>query len=139
MAATTLGRYRCAFTQSSSSRPTMAAGMQPMSTMPHSRHVPLRSSRVFLRENGFSFVKYRMMTAMMAPIWMTTRNSARNCEDTSSFTNASTRIIWPVDEMGSHSVMPSTTPMKNAFNASMSIMSCSLPPAAADLMQTVRF
>ena len=42
----------------------------------------------------------------------------RNSADTFSFTNSSTRIMWPVEEMGSHSVMPSTTPMKNAFRTS---------------------
>ena len=29
--------------------------------------------------------------------------------------------MWPVEEMGSHSVMPSTTPMKNAFRTSMNM------------------
>ena len=43
---------------------------------------------------------------------MTTKNSSRNSADTFSFTNSSTRNMWPVEEMGSHSVMPSTTPMK---------------------------
>lgn len=55
----------------------------------------------------------------MAPIWMTTRNSSRKSGDTCSFTNSSTRIMCPVDEMGSHSVMPSTMPMSSAFSASM--------------------
>lgn len=98
-----------------------AAGMQPMATMPHSRHVPRFSTDVFLGENGFSLWKYRMSTAMMAPSWMTTKNSSRNSADTFSFTNSSTRIMWPVEEMGSHSVMPSTTPMKNAFRTSMNM------------------
>ena len=57
----------------------------------------------------------------MAPSWMTTKNSSRNSADTFSFTNSSTRIMWPVEEMGSHSVMPSTTPMKNAFRTSMNM------------------
>ena len=96
-----------------------AAGMQPMATMPHRRHVLFFSTASFFGENGFSLWKYRMSTAMMAPSWMTTRNRARNSSDTCSFTNSSTRIMWPVEEMGSHSVMPSTMPMRKAFNASM--------------------
>ena len=96
----------------------MAAGMQPMATMPQRRHVLRFSTLVFFGEKGLSLWKYRMSTAMMAPSWMTTRNSARNWSDTCSFTNSSTRIMWPVDEMGSHSVMPSTMPMRNAFKAS---------------------
>lgn len=60
---------------------------------------------------------------MMAPICMTARNMARNESDTSSFKNSSTRIIWPVLDMGSHSVTPSTKPMKSAFSISMSMPS----------------
>ena len=97
----------------------MAAGMHPMATMPHSLHVDRFSAEDFFGENGFSLWKYSTSTATMAPIWMTTRNSARNSGLTCSFTNSSTRIMCPVDEMGSHSVIPSTTPMKNAFSISM--------------------
>ena len=97
----------------------MAAGMQPMATMPQRRQVLFFCTLVFFGEKGLSLWKYRMSTAMMAPSWMTTRKSLRNSSDTCSFTNSSTRIMWPVDEMGSHSVMPSTMPMRNAFNASM--------------------
>ena len=59
---------------------------------------------------------------MMAPNWMTTRNRARKSSDTCSFTNSSTRIMCPVDEMGSHSVMPSTMPTRSAFKASKIIV-----------------
>ena len=96
----------------------MAAGMHPTTTMPHSLHVLLLSAGVLRDENGFSLWKYRMSTAQIAPIWMTTRKSSRKSGDTCNFTNSSTRIMWPVDEMGSHSVMPSTMPMRNAFKAS---------------------
>ena len=102
--------------------PTTAAGMQPISTMPHNRHVLRRSTGVLRGENGLSLWKYRMITARIAPIWITTKNRSRNWVDTLSLTNSSTKIIWPVELMGSHSVMPSTTPMKNAFSASNSIM-----------------
>ena len=102
--------------------PTTAAGTHPMTTMPHKRQVLRRSSGVFVRAKGLSFEKYRMMTAMMAPIWMTTRKSARNSGVTSSFTNSSTRIMCPVDDTGSHSVRPSTTPMSSALSASSAIM-----------------
>ena len=105
-----------------------AAGMHPMATMPHSRHVPRFSGAVLRGEKGFSLWKYKMSTAMMAPSWMTTKNSSRNSGDTFSFTNSSTRIICPVEEIGSHSVMPSTTPMKNAFRISMNISMGTLAP-----------
>ncbi len=97
----------------------MAAGMQPTTTMPHSRHVPFRSSGVLRDENGLSLWKYRISTAQMAPIWMTTRKSSKKSADTCSCTNSSTRIMCPVEEMGSHSVMPSTMPMSSALSASM--------------------
>ena len=38
-----------------------------------------------------------------------------------NFTTCSSRIIWPVDEMGSHSVMPSTMPIKIALMISRNI------------------
>ena len=93
--------------------------MHPMTTMPHSRQVLLRCAGVFLKLKGLSLWKYMMMTARIAPIWMTTRNRARNWSDTCSFTNSSMRIICPVDEMGSHSVMPSTMPSSRAFRISI--------------------
>ena len=34
-----------------------AAGMQPMATMPYSRHVPRYSADVFFGENGFKLMK----------------------------------------------------------------------------------
>lgn len=99
----------------------MAAGMQPMATMPHKRHVARFSSAVLRGLTGLSLWKYSVSTARMAPIWMTTRNSARNSGDTCSCTKSSTMIMWPVDEMGSHSVTPSTMPMSRDFNASIII------------------
>ncbi len=60
-----------------------------------------------------------MSTAQMAPIWMTTKNSSRNSGLTASLTNSSTKIMWPVEETGSHSVMPSTMPMTSAFRISV--------------------
>ena len=38
-----------------------------------------------------------------------------------NFTTCSSKIIWPVDEMGSHSVMPSTMPIKIALMISRNI------------------
>ena len=59
----------------------------------------------------------------MAPSWMTTRNMDRNSSLALNRMICSTRIIWPVDEMGNHSVMPSTTPIKMAFNISKNMVS----------------
>ena len=46
----------------------MAAGMQPMTTIPHSRHVLRFWAGVLRGEKGFSLWKYKMSTAQMAPI-----------------------------------------------------------------------
>ena len=97
----------------------MAAGMHPMATIPHKRQVARFSSALLRRLKGLSLWKYSVSTARMAPIWMTTRNNARNSGETWSCTKSSTRIMWPVDEMGSHSVTPSTMPMRRDFNASI--------------------
>ena len=107
----------------------MAAGMQPMATMPHNRHVARFSPAVLRGLTGLSLWKYSVSTAKMAPIWITTKNSAKNSGDTCSWTKSSTMIIWPVEEMGSHSVTPSTMPRSRDFNASM-IINC-LPLAFA--------
>ena len=123
--------------KSSSAKPNTAAGRHPMTTMPQRRHVLRRSSTVLLGEKGLSLWKYRIMTAMMAPIWITTKNSARNESETCSFTNSSTRIMWPVEEIGSHSVMPSTRPMSSAFKASISMGA--KPSAFMCIYATVEF
>ena len=60
-------------------------------------------------------------TARMAPSWMTTRNMDMNSSLALNFTTCSSKIIWPVDEMGSHSVMPSTMPIKIALMISRNI------------------
>ena len=99
--------------------PTIAAGMHPTATIPHKRQVARFSSALLRGLKGLSLWKYSVSTARMAPIWITTRNSARNSVDTWSCTKSSTRIMWPVDEMGSHSVTPSTMPINRDFNASM--------------------
>ena len=59
--------------------------------------------------------------ARMAPSWMTTRNMDMNSSLALNFTTCSSKIIWPVDEMGSHSVMPSTMPIKIALMISRNI------------------
>jgi prepilin-type N-terminal cleavage/methylation domain-containing protein len=64
----------CSSIQSSSRKPTMPAGIVPITTRAQMPHVLRRSCGVFLNENGLSLLKYRMMTAMMAPSWTTTRN-----------------------------------------------------------------
>ena len=56
----------------------------------------------------------------MAPSWITTKNMSQKSGLTSSFTNWSSNNMWPVDEMGSHSVMPSTSPYRAALNSSFS-------------------
>ena len=97
----------------------MAAGMHPMATIPHNRQVARFSSALLRGLKGLSLWKYSVSTARMAPIWMTTKNSARNSADTWSCTKSSTRIMWPVEEIGSHSVTPSTMPINRDFNASI--------------------
>jgi len=64
---------------------------------------------------------------MMAPSWITTRKDmSQKSADTSSGTNWLSSSMCPVDEMGSHSVIPSTTPKSAALESSM--MFKSLPP-----------
>ena len=84
--------------------------MQPTMILPHRLHVARRPCPPLLGLKGLSWWKYSTHTDRMAPSWMTTRNMFQNSSDTSIFTNSSTRIMWPVEEMGSHSVTPSTRP-----------------------------
>ena len=56
--------------------------MHPIATIPHKRQVARFSSALLRGLRGLSLWKYKVSTARMAPIWMTTRNSARNAGDT---------------------------------------------------------
>ena len=60
-------------THSSSSRPTMAAGMEPTTTFAQMPQVMRFCLSVLRDENGLSLWKNSTSTAMMAPSWMTTR------------------------------------------------------------------
>ncbi len=72
--------------------------------------VERRSPADLVREKGLSSWKKATRTAMMAPSWITTRNMSQKSFETLSGMNCWTRSMCPVDETGSHSVMPSTTP-----------------------------
>ena len=61
-------------------------------------------------QKGQSFWKYSTTTAKIAPSWMTTRNMAINASLNWNLSTCSARIMWPVLEIGSHSVIPSITP-----------------------------
>ena len=95
-----------------------AAGRHPTTILPQSVHVALRSLGLLRPDSGLRSWKYSTHTDRMAPSWMTTRNMFQNSSETLSFTNSSTRIMWPVEEMGSHSVMPSTRPSRAALRRS---------------------
>ena len=69
----------------------------------------------------------------MAPSWMTTRNMDRNSSLALKWMSCSTKIMWPVDEMGSHSVTPSTMPIKMAFSISKNMGLLLLRPKGAVL------
>ena len=73
------------------------------------------------RPKGHSLPQNSTTTARIAPSWMTTRNMDMNSSLALNFTTCSSKIIWPVDEMGSHSVMPSTMPIKIALMISRNI------------------
>ncbi len=119
----TKGPERCSSIQSSSGMPTTAAGMQATTILAQSDHVPRRSSGVLDGAKGFSCRKYSTHTARMAPSWMTTRNMFQKSSETSSDTNWSRSSMCPVEEMGSHSVTPSTRPNSAALsNSTMSTL-----------------
>ena len=88
----------------------------------------LEQTRPWRRPKGQSLFQNSTTTARMAPSWMTTRNMDINSSLALNLTTCSTRIMWPVDEMGSHSVMPSTMPIRMAFNISRNMGS---PPCKA--------
>ena len=119
-AAITNGLPKCSSIQSSSGMPTPAAGTHATTIFAHIPHVERRSSGVLRLENGLSWLKNSTHTARMAPSWITTKNMSQKSGLTSSFTNWSSNNMWPVDEMGSHSVMPSTSPYRAALNSSFS-------------------
>ncbi len=58
-------------------------------------------------------------TARIAPSWITTRNMFQNSSVTLSLMNSLTKIMCPVEEIGSHSVMPSTKPRNADLSSSM--------------------
>ena len=99
--------------------PTTAAGRQAATTLAQSAHVALRSCAVLRGEKGLSLPKNITHTARIAPSWMTTRNMSQKSRETSRVTNWSSSSMWPVDETGSHSVMPSTSPKSAALRSSM--------------------
>ena len=116
MMATTTLLYRCSSSQSSNSRPSTAAGTLATRILHHSRTVghlkclAKPESRPLSPQKGHSFLKYSTTTAMMAPSWMTTRNISMNSSDRLNFSTCSARIMCPVLDTGSHSVMPSMMP-----------------------------
>ena len=105
--------------KSSSGMPIIAAGRQPTMILPHRLQVSRHSWRVLPNPNGSRSRMNSTHTARIAPSWITTRNMFQNSSVTLSLMNSSTKIIWPVDEMGSHSVMPSTRPRKADLSSSM--------------------
>ena len=108
--------YRWSSIQSSSRMPSTAAGRQETMILNHSRITGQRTcragpvSRPLSRQKGHSVWKYSTTTAKIAPSWMTTRNISIKAADSWNFSTCSARIMWPVLETGSHSVMPSITP-----------------------------
>ena len=96
-----------------------AAGRHATTVLAQSSHVSRFSPLSLLGENGFSRWKKITHTARMAPSWMTTRNMFQKSSETFIVRNWLSSSMCPVDEMGSHSVMPSTMPNTAAFTSSM--------------------
>ena len=115
--------WKWASIQSSNSTPTMPEGMMAAMTLNHSCHVCFFSPSVFRGENGLSLWKNRTITARIAPSWMTTSNMLRNSSETFRVMNSFSKIRCPVEEIGSHSVTPSTMPKSTAFNSSIKSVS----------------
>ena len=120
---TTVALWKWASIQSSNSTPTMPEGMMAAMTLNHSCHVCFFSPSVFRGENGLSLWKNRTITARIAPSWMTTSNMLRNSSETFRVMNSFSKIKCPVEEIGSHSVTPSTMPKSTAFNSSIKSVS----------------
>ena len=100
-----------------------STGRVATTTLNHSCQTSgLEMTRPRRTPNGQSLFQNRTTTARMAPSWMTTRNMDRNSSLALNLMICSTRIICPVDEMGSHSVMPSTMPIRMAFRISKNIV-----------------
>ena len=92
-------------------------------TLNHSCQVCFFSPSDFVGEKGLSLWKNRTITARIAPSWMTTSNMLRNASETFRVINSFSKIRCPVEEMGSHSVTPSTMPKSTAFNSSIKSVS----------------
>ena len=118
-AAMTNGLLRCSSIQSSKGIPITAAGIQATIIFAHKVQMELRCALVSVKANGLSSLKKDTHTAKMAPSCITTKNICQKAGDTSRTTNFSSKSIWPVEEMGSHSVIPSTIPNSNAFKSSI--------------------
>ena len=101
----------------------MPEGMMAATTLNHSCHVCFFSPSDFVGEKGLSLWKNRTITARIAPSWMTTSNMLRNSSETFRVMNSFSKIRCPVEEIGSHSVTPSTMPKSTAFNSSIKSVS----------------
>ena len=115
---TTMPLCRCSSIQSSNSTPTIPDGMMDTMTLNHSCQVCFFSPSDLPGEKGFSLWKNSTITAKIAPSWITTSNILLNASDIFRVMNSSSKIKCPVEEMGSHSVTPSTMPNNTAFNNS---------------------
>ena len=87
-----------------------------MTTMPHSRQVLLRCAGVFLKAEGVELMEVH-------------DDDGENRADLDDHEEQGEELVghlqlhelvnqrstWPVDEMGSHSVMPSTIPLEQGF------------------------
>ena len=87
----------------------------------------LEMTRPWRSPKGHSLPQNRTTTAMIAPSWITTRNMEIKASLASNWISCSTRIMCPVEEMGSHSVTPSTMPISRALMISISMV----PPPRA--------
>lgn len=106
----------------------ISTGMVAATTLNHRfQTLGLEMTRPCFRPKGHSLPQNSTTTAMMAPSWMTTRNMDMNSSLAWNLTTCSSKIIWPVEEMGSHSVMPSTMPIRIALMISKNV---STPPIA---------
>ena len=90
------------------------AGIMPTTTLLQSTHVLFFSAELLDGANGLRRRKNTTTTARIAPSCITTWNISVKFFEKSIVKSRSRRIMCPVLDMGSHSVIPSTIPMRTA-------------------------
>ena len=110
---TVIWLYKYLSNTSSSKIPSIPAGIQDIIILIH-KEIVLHLLLLFFVKT-FKSLKYKIITASIAPNWITTLNISIKLWLMLNFKNFSRSIKCPVLLIGNHSVIPSITPYNKIF------------------------